>query len=235
MTSSSPEPRVLRGGAGLAVNSPGLGGELRTGQWTRLGNSGVLGDATTEGTLQSLAERSRKAARAQGYAKGWAEGHRAGEAHSRAEAAQVAERRAEEDARRQGEHDATLRTLEAAARSLDARLAEVSAAMEEHVVEAALRIAEAVIGRELAIAADAGADAVRRALSVMPHDVPVFTLHLNPADHAVLDRTVLAGHAVTVVADPTVARGDAIAETDTTVIDASVAAGLARVREVLAP
>lgn len=235
MMSSSPESRVIRDAPQHAVSAPGLGGELRTGQWTRLGSNGVLGDATTEATLQGLAERSRKAARAQGYATGWAEGRRAGEARSRAEAEAAAQVRAEADARRQQEHDVAIQALDSAAREVRARLAEACAAVERHVVDAALQIAEAVIGRELAVAADPGADGVRRALTLIPHDVTSFVLRLNPADRALVEPTLLTEHTVTVVEDPTVPSGDAIAETDTMVIDASVAAAFARVREVLAP
>ena len=46
--------------------------ELRVGNWTRLGGSTVLGDQVTESMLDVLAERTRDAARAQGYATGWA-------------------------------------------------------------------------------------------------------------------------------------------------------------------
>lgn len=235
MTSSWPEPRVLRDAPPQLVSAPGLGGELRTGEWTRLGSNGVLGDVTTEATLKGLAERSRRAARAQGYAQGWAEGRRAGEARSRMEAEVTAQLRTEADDVHRREHDVALKALTAAAQKLAAELSEACTALEGHVVEAALQIAEAVIGREPAVATDPGADAVRRALTVLPHDVTTFVLRLNPADHARLDRTVLAGHAVTVVDDPTVPSGDAVVETDTSVIDASLAAALGRVREVLAP
>lgn len=235
MTSSSPEARVVRHAAPDAVGSAGLGGDFRTGHWTRLGGTGVLGDVTTERALDALAERSRQAARAQGYARGWAEGHRAGEARARAEAEVVAEQRAAAAARHREQERLHLQALEAAVLAVRDRLAEACAAVEGHVVEAALQIAEAVVGRELAVAADPGGDAVRRALSVMPADVATFTLRLNPEDHAGLDPSVLDPDTVTLVADPAVARGDAVAETDTLVIDASVGAALARVREVLAP
>lgn len=231
MTSSSPEPRRLdaawSGHSGIA-DQP-----LGTGQWTRLGSPGVLGDTVTESVLGGLAERARNAASAQGYAQGWAAGRRAGEARVRADAEQDAQRRAEVGMRRERDHEAALRALESASAHLRDRLDEACAAVESHAVEVALRIAEAVLGRELAVAADPGEDAVRRLLAVLPADVTTFTLRMNPADLTVLDRELLTGHAVTVVADPTVARGDAVAETDTSVIDASVGAALTRVREAL--
>ena len=64
--SSSPDRQVLY----RAADRP----DLRTGVWTRLGDSAVLGDPVTEAALDGLAERTHSAARAQGYAVGWAEG-----------------------------------------------------------------------------------------------------------------------------------------------------------------
>jgi flagellar assembly protein FliH len=235
MTNSSLEPRVLRDASEETVTVAGLGGDLRTGRWTRLGGTGVLGDATTEQSLDGLAERSRRAAQAQGYARGWTEGRRAGEARARAEAEEAAQQRAAAESLQVEHERIRLQALDAAATVVRDRLAEACAAVESHVVEAALEIAEMVIGRELALAPDPGADAVRRVLSVMPADLPAFTLRLNPADYAGLDTDTLAGRTVTVVTDAAVARGDAVAETETMVIDASVGAAIARVREVLAP
>lgn len=235
MTSSSPELRVLRADEQDTVSTAVFGGDLRTGQWTRWGNTGVLGDATTEATLHGLAERSRRAAAAQGYARGWAEGRRAGEAKSRTEAEEAARRRQEADQDYRRKQVLALEALGAASSELRARLDEACAAVEAHVVEAAVQIAEAILGRELATGGETGADAVRRALTLLPADVTVFTLRMNPADVAALDSDVLAGHTVTVVADASVERGGAVAETDTMVIDATVSAALTRVREVLLP
>lgn len=235
MKSSSPESRVVRAGSPDLVGAAGTRGDLRTGQWTRLGGRAVLGDAATERTLESLAERTSRAARAQGYARGWAEGRRAAaEAAAAVEAEDAAQRAAAREAW-QRDRARTVGALEEAARDLRSRLDEACAAVEARVVDAALALAEAVVGRELAVASAPGADAVRRALTVLPHDVTVFTLRLHPDDAAELDATTFDGLAVTVVADPGVARGDAVAETGTMVIDASVDAALQRVREVLAP
>jgi flagellar assembly protein FliH len=233
MTSSSPEPRLVREEAGARVATAFLGAELRSGNWTRLGRGSVLGDLTTEATLDGLAERSRKAARAQGYAQGWAEGRRAAEVRAQAAAEELAQRRAEGDRHRQAEHATTLRALEDAATQLRQSLSGACAAVESHVVEAALQIAEAVVGRELALAEDPAADALRRALRLLPPDTTAFTVRLNREDSAGLDSEVLAGHTATVVADPAVSRGEAVVETDTFVIDAGVDAALERVRAVL--
>ena len=233
MTSTSPEPRVVRATEHPVVSPAPLGADLRSGQWTRLGSNGVLGDLTTEVTLHGLAERSRQAARAQGYAMGWAEGRRAGEARARRQADQDDERRDQAESRRRHEHEQAVQALDAAAREMRGRLDEACAAVETHVVEVALQIAEAVVGRELATSADPGGDAVRRILRLLPPEVTTFTLRLHPDDQALLDPGLLGGHTVTVVPDPAVDRGSAVAETDTRVVDASVAAALDRVRQVL--
>ena len=236
MTSSSPEPRVLDAAASgaAASDTAAIGTQpLGTGQWTRLGSPGVLGDTVTEAVLGGLAERAHNAASAQGYAQGWAAGRRAGEARLAADADEAAQRRAEAEVRHEQEHQAAVRALETAAAQVRARLDEACAAVESQAVEAALQIAEAILGRELAVATDPGADAVRRLLDVLPAEVSAFTLRLHPADLAVLDEELLAEHPVTVVSDPGVTRGDAVAETDTLVIDASVSAALTRVREAL--
>lgn len=235
MKSSSPEPRVVQQIDTGAVTSVQLGGDLRTGRWTRLGAGAVLGDATTEQLLDDLAERSQRAARAQGYARGWAEGRSAGEAQAAAEADRVAQLRELAETTRQREHAVAVQALESAAVELRARLAEACAAVEARVVDAALELAEAVVGREVVLATEPAGDAVRRVLSILPHDVRTFTLRLHPADAAELDTAVLEGYATVVVPDAGLARGDAVAETDAMVLDASVDAALARVREVLAP
>lgn len=235
MTSSSTEAAIVRGLEGSAVCTPGLGGDLRRGTWTRMGGSTVLGDAVTEATLTGVAESVRAAARAQGYAVGWAEGRRAAEESARADAERAADRRAEADAQRAVEHDRAVAALRAAAQRLDERAGEVCAAVEARALEIALTLAEAVVGREVALGDSA--DAVRRALSLVPAGATV-TVRLHPLDRAGLDTSALAepgSHCLTLRDDPAMTRGDAVAETETGVVDAGVAAALDRVREVLAP
>jgi len=99
-------------------------------------------------------------------------------------------------------------------------------------VELALQIAEAVLQRELACLDNPAADAVRRALTSVPPTLAA-TVRLNPAELARLDPAAVEGHPITLVGDPSVAGGDARVETETRVVDASVSAAMARVREVL--
>lgn len=234
MTSSSTDPAVLRVGDDASVRAHTVDTELRTGTWTRLGGSAVLGDRATEAALTGLAETARAAARAQGYATGWAEGRRAAEEQTRDAIERDARERAADRERQAAEHAAAMAALEGAAQQLRAAVEDVAGTMESAVVELALQISEAVLGREVATSADPGADAVRRALRLLP-DGAIATVHLNPEDRARLDPSTFGGLTLRLVDDPTLARGDALVETDQSVVDATMGAALARVREVLAP
>lgn len=206
--------------------------DLRKGSWTRLGSGGNLGDEVTEGVLSGIAERAHQAARAQGYAQGWAEGRRVAIEKAQADADAVRRAAADELEQMRAEHRAAMAALETATTQMSTRLAEALDRFAGHTTEVALELAEAVVGREVATATDPGADALRRVIALADPQVTT-TVRLNPADVAVLDSAVTEGHNITVVPDPTVGRGDAIAETDHTLVDATIAAALERVREVL--
>jgi flagellar assembly protein FliH len=177
--------------------------------------------------------RDRDEARARGYAEGWSAGLRDA-------AVRLEQHRADLDAEasRQAErwHERqvlAVAALESAGRALHARQAPTMDDVADTVLDVALRIAEALLGRELAATQDAGEAALRRALdsvgAVRPLDV-----RLNPGDLAALDG-VLVPDGVRLVADPSLASGDAVAMHAGGSVDARLAAGLARAREVLAP
>ncbi len=234
MTSTSSDRVVLRDVPGETVAPAPLAADLRSGEWTRLGSTAVLGDSATEASLQGLAERSGRAARAQGYAAGWAEGRRAGLARAAEEAVAGTERLAQQQERHRAEHAQALRALDVAVEQMQDAVAETVSQLSGQAVEMALQIAAAVIGREVATAVDPGADAVRRALAdVSP--AKAVTVWLHPEDRAALDLTVLEGRDVVVLDDLTLSRGDAVVETDENLVDATLGTALARVREVLAP
>ncbi len=235
MTSTSSD-RVVARDLPADTLAPAATADLRTGAWTRLGSGGVLGDAVTEATLGGLAERSHAAARAQGYATGWAEGRRFALTRA-AEDSEAVRRSAELDrARRDAEHRQGLAALDTAVARLEERTAAVLDELAGHTVATALALTEAILGRELATATDPGADALRRAMALVDPTADV-TVRLHPADREALDPAALDGledgRRVALVADPSVQRGDAVAETADTHVDATVAAALARVREVL--
>jgi len=208
--------------------------ELRTGEWTRFGAASVLGDTVTEETLATLAERTRTAARSQGYSVGWAEGQRAAREAARRQAEAVAADHAEAEARRETEHRAAVAALEAAAVRLHDTVATVSAAVEEHASGLAWELTEALVGHELRSAT--GPDVVRRALQLAPTE-PVARLRMHPDQLADLNPAHLAELAergVDVVADPALGWADALVEAADHVIDARISTALERVREVLA-
>ena len=206
--------------------------DLRTGKWTRLGHSSVLGDEATEAALGGLAERARSAARAQGYAVGWAEGRQ--EALTRAaETEQLAEeRRRHEDQQRAAEHRAAMTGLANAAAALSAAAEEVATRISEQATDLAFELTRLLLGHELSLATDPGAGVVARVLAVLPSD-PSVTVRLHPetAGSAAVER--LHEHGVRLVPDHALERHDAVVETDTAAVDLRLTAALERLREVL--
>jgi len=90
-----------------------------------------------------------------------------------------------------------------------------------------------VVGAGLADDELRGRAALRRALALAPRDLPV-VVRLNPADLAALGEAAeTVDSSVTLVADPTLAPGDAWATSAATRIDARIRAGLERVRKHL--
>lgn len=223
--SSSSEARVIRdAGRVTELATP----ELRTGSWTRFGGSAVLGDSVTELTLSALAETTRAAARSQGYAVGWAEGRRAAADQAAATAATAAEARAVEDARREAEHRAAVAALEAAAHQVRASLAGHVARVDETATDLAFALTEQLVAHE--VRTGSAGDVVRRVLDVLPPD-PTVTVRLHPST---LSEATPELTGVTLVADPTLDRGDAVVETDTAAVDLRLGTALARIREALA-
>src|SRR3954452_25463051 len=144
MTSSSSEPAatvIADTGGGSTLHGGRLGGlgtrELRTGGWTRLGSSSVLGDAVTEHTLAGLAEQAQLAARAQGYATGWAEGRRAAEEHADELRRELLLEHQAEEERRNAEHQAAVDALGRAAVDLAAVVASVCDRVADHTTQVA--------------------------------------------------------------------------------------------------
>lgn len=185
-----------------------------------------------------LVAQVRAAAEAAGYAAGWAQGRR--------EAQQAAQAQADRDA--QAVEDVMAATavqieraiggIVAAARELERRAIPTVLDIENTIAETAIAVAEAVIGREIRTAAYPGRDALARALALAPEQRPV-TVRLNPADRMSIglsDGTtelVMDGRPITLVDDPSLQPGDAVAMCDATTIDARLGPALERVREVL--
>jgi flagellar assembly protein FliH len=110
---------------------------------------------------------------------------------------------------------------------------------EEHAVRVAMAIARRIIRREVAHAPDIALDLVRETLALAAGHQPI-VVRMNPDDHATLGP--LAGQIVQqlrlvgqaeIVADPGIASGGCIVETNYGAIDGQVATQLARIAEEL--
>lgn len=172
-------------------------------------------------------------ARAAGHAAGYA----SGAAAARAEAAiarEVADHRAAQELEAGARQvRRALDVLNTAVSALEARTVPVLESVEHQLAAAAVEVAEALIGRELA----AGEDSARAALHrVMNTDVPapVHTVRLNPADLAALPEEVRADASATLVADASLQPGDAVAEYPAGILDARLSTAVARFKAVLA-
>ena len=124
--------------------------------------------------------------------------------------------------------------LGAATRDLAEREAVALVHMEDVIAAAALELAEAVVGREVAASTDPGRDALARALALTPGAAEV-TVHLNPDDLARLGDVseLLNGVDASFVGDHLLGSGDCLVDVGRRRLDARIASALDRVREVL--
>jgi len=171
-------------------------------------------------------------ARTRGHAAGYAAGLREAAIAADALAADAAVENEERASIVRAAVLSALRALDSAREQVAATNALVLAAADAALAAAALDLAEAIIGRELDDAETSAKTAVARALSGIATD-EIIALRLHPDDIAVLgtDAGELSG--LHVVADPSLARGDAIVTVPDGSIDARIASSLARARTVL--
>jgi flagellar assembly protein FliH len=165
-------------------------------------------------------EADSAAAIRRGYDEGYAEGL------ARA-AADEAARQSEEAQKTAGALAALTRAVAAAEEAERRVLAEVQVAAPK----LAFAIVEAILGRELALAANPGQEAVARVLALDEGMQPA-TVRLNPADIEALDQMGL-GREVQVVADPAVERGGALVEIGRATLDGQLGSAMERVRLIL--
>ena len=209
--------------------TPYTGPERRSGDDRRLRSRARLGDVYAE-----QLEQLREQARSQGWAAGHAEGVVAAEEVITAAEAAAEVRLAEAQARWERRLASATAALGAAATQLEATAAPVVDELRDTVLDAVVTLVGDLLGRELATADAAGLDALRRALTLCPTDVPV-VVRLHPDDLAELpaDELALLPASVTVVGDMAVERAGALAQAGTTRVDAQLGAALERVRAVL--
>ncbi|GAA3930544.1 hypothetical protein Aau02nite_31510 [Amorphoplanes auranticolor] len=183
-------------------------------------------------------ERAKQQARTTGYAEGWAQGQRA--AALAAEAAAERARAVEQahDHRRAAALAQAVNALGRAVTNLETQLMPTLHELQEAVLAHAFELAEAIVGRAVDDPEGRAAAALRRAMNAAPEqgDI-VVSLHPDDFRHLVGTATNAdynyEGRPVHLRPDPALHPGDAVAETGTTTVDASIAAAVARARAAL--
>ena len=221
--SSSPDERpVLRGSVAESAAAARFGVDLRR---------GVPMDSEP-------VERAKQDARTAGYAEGWAQGRRA----AAQEAAAAAERaRAVEQAHDQRRAAALAQAVNALGRAvtgLETQLMPTLHELQEAVLAHAFELAEAIVGRAMDDPEGRAAAALRRAMTAAPEQGDI-VVSMHPDDFRNLVGTATdadynyEGRPVHLRPDAALHPGDAVAETGTTTVDASIAAAVARAKEAL--
>ncbi|WP_378097158.1 FliH/SctL family protein [Cellulomonas sp. T2.31MG-18] len=183
------------------------------------------------GSVGVPTQRPGDGAHAAGFAAGFAAGARAA-ARTAARAQAVADqRRLADEHRRTAEHAAALAALAAATRGAQSRTAPVLAEAEATLLRCALELAEAVLGVELS---DGATGAVAALARVTAADVEPVVVRLNPDDVRALGSDPELPDGARLVADPSLARGDAVADLPDGWLDARIGTALDRARAALA-
>jgi flagellar assembly protein FliH len=243
--SSSREGAVLRGEAAAQAVAPWAGmedrrqGERRA--WGRRASDTVPGSEGTSRPGMLLGDvyaaelaRLKEISHEEGYQAGYAEGMKAAEAAIADVEQAAAARLADTQARWERRLASATAAMGAAAQQLEEAAVPAATATRESVIGTALTLVEDLLGRELALATDPAMDAVRRALTFCPSDAPA-VVRVHPDDLAEIAPEGLAElpDSVRVVADPSIERAGAVAESGTRRVDAQRSAALERVQAVL--
>ncbi len=138
---------------------------------------------------------------------------------------------------REQQRRAELRTvmdsLDTAVDALDDHHADIIADIERRLIEIAYAIAVELVGHELAATTHPGRDAIERCLRLAPRDGTVVA-YLHPDDVATAGiDTDAVGRPLRIVADASLASGDAIVDVGPTRIDGRIEPALERIREAL--
>jgi flagellar assembly protein FliH len=178
--------------------------------------------------------RLREEARREGWAAGHAEGLIAAEQVVAAAERAAEARLADVQARWERRLASATAAMGAAVDRLDATAAPVVDELRDSILDAVILLVGDLLGREVATADSPGLDALRRALTLCPTDVPIL-VRLHPDDLAEVPAAALAQlpAAVTVLGDETVERAGALAEAGNQRVDAQLTTALQRVLDVL--
>ncbi|MBI9114573.1 FliH/SctL family protein [Sanguibacter suaedae] len=185
----------------------------------------------TDGRVRDTQDRARVA----GYAEGFAAGSRAAAESTRLLHERLRSEAAAAQAARTAELRGAVAALESAAQAAAARVVPVVDEARELLYSRAFDLARAIVGHELSDTQASARSALARALDV-PHEIAVQTVRLNPADLAALTTAGPPAEArgVELVADPTLAPGDAVSTFDGGFLDARVETAFSRALAALA-
>jgi flagellar assembly protein FliH len=174
----------------------------------------------------------RREAELRGYAAGYAAGARRAER-------MLEERRSalEATARQQRELAATTEAqrsmrLDRVLAALEARLEPTLGAARAALMDNAVELAEALLGRELSDG-ELSARGIAARVLACDGEREVTRVRVHPSEVAAVAE-LLAGRELEVVGDPALGRGDAVAELPDGFLDARITSALARVRRALA-
>ncbi len=172
-----------------------------------------------------------------GYLRGHALGHAAGLQQAREKAALE---RAVHDAEHEallaglrGRSAAQLAALAAAGAALAARTQPVLAESEATLIDCALTLAEAIVGRELGDG-EASAQAILARVRDRGQEPATPLVRLNPQDLAAIGPEALEACGLNALADENMPAGDAVAEFPDGFLDARISTALDRARRALA-
>ena len=154
-----------------------------------------------------------------------ADGYRVGMEAAQADAQAAAERA-------QTQIRSALDALAGATTQAAAALRSEQKRLEAAAVELSFDIAEAILAREVELAANPGRDAVARALAELPATGPA-TIRLHPDDLAAMGEGDVFPPETKVVADPSVGRGGCVLDVGAAMLDARIETALQRVRQIL--
>ncbi len=180
----------------------------------------------------SIPDEVHDRATVRGHAAGYAAGRAQAEAEIESLRGSIETERIAWAEQARVELDLALRSLSEAAAQLRERELPLLASVDAALAGAAIELAEAIVGHELAETGVGAPAALRRALAQAGNE-PATAVRLHPADLEVI-RTAGGPFAeLPLVPDPTLARGDAVVELAHGFVDARIGATLARLRATL--
>ncbi|MCV0011027.1 FliH/SctL family protein [Mobiluncus mulieris] len=169
---------------------------------------------------------------AKGFSAGWAAGQKRATREAEAERAVISEdARLAEEARTEAYVDA-MDEIQAMADAIESRDALVVDEMKSALMEAALTLAEALLGAELSDRETGAKSALKRALS-MNDPKEIVKVNMNPQDVETLN-SLGVECPVKLVPDAELDPGDAVAYMPEGLLDARLSSAVERAREALA-